>query len=330
MSQWLELGRAAAKAAGLCARIAPGEDVLVLADTGADESVVRAFAIAAAAEGGNVQVLLSETQPEINREPTASVAAAMSLSAVVLDLTSQYFIHTDAYQVARDHGARILCASGMTPDMMVRLVDRVDYQAMAALGQEVTDVFGRGATCVLESGSSHHLTMQLDGRPALLRDGMLEGPGDLDYLPGAQMSLAPVEESVEGSVLVDLTAYPPVPRLSAPIVVEFRGGILVGATGSPEAREWFSWLGKFGDEKMFRVAHISVGFNPKAQPSGRILEDERVRGCFVIGLGSQMRHLGGRLGRAASHSDLVVTSGTVYIDEKPICRGGVFGQELGG
>ena len=164
MSYWLELGRAASKAARVCAKIVPGEAVLVLADTAAEEAVVRAFAVAAASEGGKVHVLVSETQPEINREPSAAVAAAMKLSDVILDLTSQYFIHTDAYQAARDHGARILCASGVSVDMIVRLVDRVDYVSMAALGQRVTDVFGSGACCRVESGDGHVLNMALSGR----------------------------------------------------------------------------------------------------------------------------------------------------------------------
>jgi leucyl aminopeptidase (aminopeptidase T) len=330
LSQWLELGRAASKAARVCARIVPGEAVLVLADTAAEEAVVRAFAIAAASEGGKVHVLVSETQPEINREPAAAVAAAMKLSDVVLDLTSQYFIHTDAYQAARDHGTRILCASGVTVEMLVRLVDRVDYVSMAALGQRVTDVFGRGACCRVESGNGHVLTMALGGRPALLRDGMLEGAGDLDYLPGAQMSLAPVEETIEGSIQVDLTAYPPVPKLSGPFVAEFRAGRVVSATGCAQGNDWMAWLGRFGDDQLFQVAHISVGFNPMARPSGRILEDERVPGCFVIGFGSQMRHLGGRLGKAASHSDLVVTGATVRVDQNVVCRGGRFEQNAGG
>jgi leucyl aminopeptidase (aminopeptidase T) len=323
MMRLMEVSRAARKGVVECARLEPGENVLILADTAIDRGMVDAFANAAYAHGGDTQVMVFETRPDINVEPPRAVAAAMAASDLVIDLTSQYFIHTVAYQKVRDGGARILCATGISEDMLVRLVGSVDYAAMASLGHRVTQRFVRGHECRVETGQGAVLTMQLGGRPAWLRDGILGGKGDLDYLPGAQMSIAPIEESVEGVILIDGTAYPPVKLLASPMELEYQHGRLVRAEGGAAAA-WMQWLGKFSDPKMFFVGHVSVGLNSAAKLSGAILEDERLPGCFDIGMGSQMKHLAGRLGKAASHSDVVATAPRILVDGELLADRGQF------
>jgi 2,5-dihydroxypyridine 5,6-dioxygenase len=318
------LALAIEKAVLECARVRTGEQVLVLADTAIDLALVTAFAGAAQGVGAESQFMVFAIRAEINQEPPASVAAAMAASDVIIDLASRYFIHTDAYLRAREAGARILCASDISPDTLIRLVSGVDYAAMSALGERVRAAFEGAAVCTVESGDGCVLTMRVEGRPAFLRDGITEGPGDLEYLPGAQMSIAPVEESVEGAIIVDGTAYPPIGPLSEALRLEFRGGRLAEVTGGSAARQWWEWLARFQDPKMFQVAHISVGLNPRAELHGQIIEDERLLGCFDIGMGSQMPHLRGRLGKAASHSDVVATRPTIRLDGRDVARAGRF------
>lgn len=99
---------------------------------------------------------------------------------------------------------------------------------------------------------------------------------------------------------------------------------MVEVVGGSSARQWWEWLGKFGDPKMFQVAHISVGLNPLAELRGQIIEAERLPGCFDIGMGSQMPHLGGCLGKAASHSDVVATQPAISLDGRLVASAGRF------
>jgi leucyl aminopeptidase (aminopeptidase T) len=320
----LGLSQAIDKAVLECAAVRAGEKVLVLADEAIDLALVTAFADAARRAGADSQFMVFATRAEINLEPPAAVAAAMAASDVVIDLTSRYFIHTNAYLEAREAGARILCASAITPDTLIRLVRGVDYSAMSALGQRVTDAFSAASICRVETGDGCILTMSVRGRPAFLRDGVTEGRGDLEYLPGAQLSIAPVEDSIEGDILIDGTAYPPVGPVGEPLRLGFRGGRLVEALGGPSASSWWAWLSRLGDPKMFQVAHISVGLNPLAELRGQIIEDERLPGCFDIGMGSQMPHLMGSLGKAASHSDVVATNPTISLDGRIVASQGRF------
>lgn len=185
MMESTELSLAIQKAVTECARVRAGERVLVLADTAIELELVTAFTDFARGTGAESQLMVFATRAEINLEPPAAAAAAMAASDVVIDLTSRYFIHTNAYLRAREAGARILCASAISPDTLIRLVSGVDYAAMSELGQRLTDAFAAASVCRVETGDGCVLTMSVEGRPAWLRDGIADGPGDLDYLPGA-------------------------------------------------------------------------------------------------------------------------------------------------
>ena len=320
----MELARAAHKAVHHCARLTPGENVLVLADSIVDRGLVDAFASAAYALGGETQVMTFETRPEINREPPKAVAAALAAADLVLDLIQQYIIHTSAYWRAREGGTRILCGTGITEEMLIRLVGGVDYDELVRLGARLMAVFSAGAECRVETGEGDVLTMTLTGRPQVMRDGLLDGPGDLDYMPGAQLSSAPIEESINGTIVIDGSAYPPVGAVGAAIRVFYRDGRVVDVQGGPAAARWHAWLTRFDDPNMFCVAHISIGMNPAARHTGNILEDERVAGCFVLGHGSQMPHFKGKLGRASSHTDLVAVAPRILVDGQVVAEGGQF------
>ena len=73
---------------------------------------------------------------------------------------------------------------------------------------------------------------------------------------------------------------------------------------------------------MFKIAHFSYGFNPGAQLSGKILEDERVFGCVEIGIGSQVPSF--EVGPAAAHTDGIMLNPTVILDGKAIEEQGRF------
>jgi leucyl aminopeptidase (aminopeptidase T) len=320
----MELARAAHKALQLCAKLKPGENVLVLADSIVDRGLVDAFANAAYALGAETQTMVFETRAEVNREPPRAVTAAMGASDLVVDLLTQYIIHTDAYLRVRQGGTRILCGTGITEDMVIRLVGGVDYDELLRRGRRLVEHFIAARECRVETGGGAVLTMTVAGRPPLLRDGLLDGPGDLDYMPGAQLSLAPVEETINGVLEVDGSAYPPVGLVGASIHVTYEKGRVVKVAGGPAGGLWRDWLNKFNDPKMFCVAHVSIGMNPAGRLTGNILEDERVAGCWVIGHGSQMEYFKGTVGKASSHSDVVAVRPTISLDGRIIVAQGQF------
>jgi len=318
----MELTRAVFKTLKDCARLKPGESVLILADTLADYEIVTKFGEVAHALGAEVSVMVYEAREEVDIEPPRPVAAALSNADLVVDLVTKYIIHTDSYLRARKNGVRILCGTGITQDMLIRMVGQVDYSIILESAKRVKDMFDTSRRCEIRTKEEHLLTMKLGDRPVLIRDGVLEGAGDLDYIPGAQVSLAPLEETIEGSIVVNGTIYPPIGRLNKNIILRFKEGKLINIEGGSEADIFRRWLKSFNDPKMYYVAHISIGLNPKARISGNILEDERIAGAFVLGLGSQMEYFKGNIGKASAHSDSVVLGANVLLDGKYLVRDG--------
>jgi leucyl aminopeptidase (aminopeptidase T) len=95
-------------------------------------------------------------------------------------------------------------------------------------------------------------------------------------------------------------------------------GYVTGIEGGAQARTFERWLARFDNRQMYRLAHLSFGFNPGVKGiTGRIVEDERVFGCLDIGIGPQ--NLG-----APSHTDGIILRPSILADGVEIEKDGVY------
>jgi len=107
-----------------------------------------------------------------------------------------------------------------------------------------------------------------------------------------------------------------------------KNGAITEVKGSVEAKIFEQWLAHFNDPNMYRIAHYSLGFNPGVtQPTGRIVEDERVFGCIEMGIGSQGAQIMGKTWSAASHTDGVVFNPTILLDGVAMEKEGIYQLE---
>ena len=84
-------------------------------------------AAAAHAVGGEADLLIYKTQKEVDMEPPSHVVATMRESDVIISFPLIYILHTKAYIEALKAGARILELTGMDPEIMIRLIRKVNY-----------------------------------------------------------------------------------------------------------------------------------------------------------------------------------------------------------
>ena len=165
--------------------------------------------------------------------------------------------------------------------------------------------------------------MEMGNRPAVLRDGMVVEPGEIDYFPGAQVSFAPLELTMKGRVTINGAISPPIGQLHQTVEISFEKGKIVDFKGQTEADQWKKWLDSQEDPKMFCIAHVSIGLNPNAALRGFIIEDERVKGSVTFGIGSQMPDFKGSTGIAKTHSDAVTLMPTVTLDGRKVVDRGL-------
>lgn len=302
-----------------------GENILIYADTAADKQVVDSIAEAAHLAGGVVCLFWYETRPEVGIEPPKPLAAAMKTSDVVIELAEKYLIHTKSYHEALRAGSRNLCLTGMTPGMMVRCIGNINYPRMVELGDALAKLLQEGDKMRITTPAGTDLTSQIGNRPVFHNSGIISKPGQQSFL-GGQVSWAPIEESINGTMVFDGSLWPPeeLGLLKMPMVFEIEKGEVKSIKGDNEAKVLEKWLRSFDDLNMFKIAHFSYGFNPGARLSGTILEDERIFGCVEMGIGSQRPRFKGTVGSAKAHTDGVMLNPTVTLDGEVIERDGEF------
>jgi 2,5-dihydroxypyridine 5,6-dioxygenase len=324
MYNW-DLKKSAAAVIERMCNVAVGEDVLIYADTSASAEVVESLAEAAYIKGGIVSALWYETRPEVAMEPPAPLAAAMKAADVLIELAEKYLIHTEAYHEALKAGSRNLCLSGMTPEMMIRCIGRIDYDRMVELGDLMAQLLRSADLMRIETPAGTDLEFRIGGRPVFHNSGVISKPGEQSFL-GGQVAWAPLEETINGVLVFDGSVWPPeeIGLLRTPIRMEIEKGTVKTVSGGAEAQLFERWLGSFNDANMFKIAHLSYGLNPGARLTGKILEDERIFGCIEVGLGSQRPRFKGRVGRAKAHTDGIMLNPTVSLDGKLIESEGKF------
>ncbi len=315
-----EVARAARKLVEEVMLVKPGENVLVTVDTAGDRRVAEAVAEAAYAAGAVPTLVVYHTSPTAVVEPPAPVAGAAARAQVWIELAVAYVLHTDAYRNALAAGCRYICLAGMDVDMLVRCVGRVDYPAMLALGETLRRLVASADEVRVTSPAGTDLIGYNRGRKVRHSGKLADTPGEPIML-GGQISWCPVEETIEGKLVFDGALWPPTElgKLSSPVELTVSRGVITDIRGGAEAQVFKRWLESFRDPDMYRIAHYSLGFNPGVtRPTGRIVEDERVFGCMEMGIGTQGAQIGGLTWQAASHTDGIVLSPSIYLDGQPL------------
>ncbi len=234
----------------------------------------------------------------------------MAAADVWFEFNVAYILYTDARDNAVDAGCRHACYGGMDVEMLVRTIGRVDTPVMNRLGDKLRALSEAATKMRVTTPLGADFTAMIDKDPAPYLGQRKPGQGYSQML-GGQSGFAALPDSINGTMVFDGTVWPPdevgIPK--TPVELTWEDGRITAIEGGSEARVYKRWLAGFEHEMMYRIAHISYGFNPGVKRlSGRIVEDERVFGCINIGIGPT------RLG-APTHTDGVMLNASVWADD---------------
>jgi leucyl aminopeptidase (aminopeptidase T) len=288
-----------------------GERVLVITDRGRDVMAGRFLEVAR--KLGYAAELLTIPIPAVHgAEPPPPVAEKMLASDVILAVTTMSLSHTRARACATENGARIATMSGVSDDILRRFQD-VDLARMKARTNALADILDRGSEVLLSSTRGTHLSFSIDGRIAHGRKASIfDRPGYWGNIPCGEAFIAPIEDSVEGRLVVD-ASIAGIGLLDGDAIVDIRGGKVVDVDGGNAARRFFSML---DDPRKRQVAEFGIGTNDRAQITGTTIEDEKVLGTCHIGFGRN-RFFGGT-NEVDFHVDCVVRAPTIAVDGRTI------------
>ncbi|MDI6773455.1 MAG: hypothetical protein QME77_12860, partial [bacterium] len=227
---------------------------------------------------------------------------------------------SNAYRRAMERGARYICLSGVDADLLVRSVGQIDYPGVIALGEKLLALVAKAKVVRLTNSAGTDLSADNGGRFVRHSGKLADTPGEPIML-GGQISWCPLEGTISGRVVVDGTIWPPaeVGLVRSPVTLNIESGVVKSLEGGTDARIYERWLAAFNDPNMYRVAHYSLGFNPGVRkPTGRIVEDERMFGCFTMGIGTQGQQMKATTWKASAHTDCVLPAPTIHLDGEPL------------
>jgi len=325
--RWGEFGEMAVRKMG---QVKPGESLLILADTRTDMEIAEACLIAGINAKADAQMLvipwmaLSDTR-ELNRVTIGAIRE----SDVIVGLCETMFIATETTTAARKNGTRIAATfvSGME-DFAIDGIVNVDYDKMIASANKAIKLWENADICRVTSTAGTDISFGMKGRPALLGDGMATVPGEADFFPGVSIANAPIEETINGTIVIDGN-IPPGRLVNEPVTCRIEKGVIVEITGGVDANSLKDEFDKTQDPIAKHICHFTLGLNPQAKTTGHLHQDEHVLGAVTFGSGSQDPDFKGNVPPSKVHFDVVLPSSTIYLDGVIMCENNRLNPELG-
>ena len=308
-----DLGPAVDTVINRCLAIKPGEETLVIADSGT-RAIGEALRDGAAAIGSDAVLMIMEPREVHGNEPPRTVAAALAACDVFIAPTTRSLSHTVARKRASEAGARGATMPGVTEDMLARVM-AVDFDTMAARSDALARLLSEATTAHLSCPRGSDFTLDLTGRQGIPDDGELTERGAFGNLPCGEGFISPI--GGEGQIVVAATlASLGIPE--DPVTLSVEGGRLIAAEGrrGPEFLALLRAAGELGTN----LAELGIGTNDRAQLTGSVLEDEKILGTVHVAFGASAG-IGGTVS-VPIHLDVVVLDPTLDVDGRRVLEQG--------
>ena len=285
---------------------------LVVADTETSPLISQSMAGVLSTLGVEPTVSIIQEQDAPNMEPPAQVGEAAKHPDVIVNLGTHALLHSDAMQDAiHDRDVVYLYLADTTEDYFTRGAVEADPAALDEFTDRVHDVLRTGDHVHVTTPQGTDVTFRVDPDRRFPLTGY----------PAGEAPMCPVEESVDGTVVVD-SYMMGVGLVEDPIVWEVDAGWIEEIRGGREAQVLRDVIDEHGDENSRWIAEFSMMTNPHARPNGIYIEHLSVGGGTHFALGNG-QSLGGRYD-SSIHLDGAQLEPTVRVDGETIIEDGEF------
>lgn len=295
----------------------PEDKVCILADTNRNKEIFDYFYAAASSICPSTFAVIIKPgfggHGEKSREPDPMIVEILKQCDFVIDMPSNHWCYTDAYNEVLDAGTKIVLTSE-DEDLLYRLVPRKDIMERTRRAAKIlTDC----KEFRIKSDLGTDLVMSLEGRKCNAQSAAVDDEYRWDNYPSGITEIAPIENSLNGTMVI-APGDPIVEldrRVSEKIVCTFKDGSLVDIQGGMEAYYLKEWLDQWNDPNVRTVAHTGFGTDPRAiLTSGEAMDWESYEGGINLALGANFaRFLGGE-NRARAHMDIILLNSSCWAD----------------
>ncbi|MBD3259217.1 aminopeptidase [Candidatus Woesearchaeota archaeon] len=292
-----------------CMGIMNGEKLLIIADTKTQKLGFFFYENASVLSkdiGFTVDLEIIEPTATDGAEPPKEVADLMKMYDIELFLTSNSMTHTDARRNASRNGARIASMPGITKEMIKRTL-MADYNKVAELTEKFAKNIDGKNKIHIRTKKGTDLMLSMKNRSFEQDNGIYVDEGSCGNLPAGEVCGAPVENSANGTLVID-GSMAPFGKVKE-IKLKFKDGKVVSIVGD-HSEELSKYLKTDNDRT---IAELGIGTNMNAKLTGNVLEDEKILGTIHIAIGDNTSYPGGK-NKSSIHFDGVVLEPTLLAD----------------
>lgn len=304
----------------ICGVVGIGEKVVIATDT--DKLQIADIIAKACIERGAEPITLSMI-PRKNHgeEPPIPFAATLREADVVFAVTSFSLFHTNARIEACKKGVRWVNLPDFSMQMLREGGLFVDFHKQRVKAEKIGQILSSGSSVRVITDKGTNIQFSIAGRDAIVESGISDKPGMVNSPPDIECSIAPLEGTAKGKILIDGSiVLPGLGPLKENVILRILGGSVIEIEGSEEAILFKKILKSAQEKEVYNIGEFGIGLNPKCKICGSMLEDEGVYGTIHFGIGDN--HTMGGCVEASMHTDVVVKNPTVFIDEKMVIKSG--------
>lgn len=237
----------------------PGETCLIITDT-AYTPVYSEACFGAAYDLGAEVVKI--TLPFNNPLPEKGWGAAMLESELIVYSTTHKLHYSEEMRSALNNGARSLMV--VQPlHTMERLKADSEVIRRTKAG---ASLLKEANTIRIQSDAGTDLVMDRGNRPALAHYGVADEPGHLDFWGVGIVETAPIEGTVEGTMVLDIgdQFFYMGRYVQSPVKIRFKEGRVVDIKGGIDAFLIKKHIESYEDENAWMAGHMSWGTDKRA------------------------------------------------------------------
>lgn len=311
--RWSQFGEYVVKE---MAKVQPGENLLILGDTWTDMDILNACMIAGMNLGAKTDMYIIPRMDHTCTDELSDMAeAAFCKADVIVAMCETMFVEKQATKAARKTGTRIVSTipRGME-DFAIDGTVSVDYPGLIELSRKIAAKWSATKNCRVTSELGTDISFSMVGRPTDVGDGIADKPGECDFFPGPDVNIAPIESTINGTIVVDGCIEPGSRLVKSPMTLKIEKGLITSIEGGQDANMFREALASVHHPAAYALCHYTLGMNPVAVAGNSMHETEHIFGAVTFGFGDQDPAFQGTVGEAPIHSDVVCLSPTIYLD----------------
>lgn len=303
-----------------CGNLQKGENLVILTDIKQPISISLAlFEAANEIEANPIIINMNPVAPAGDLlEP---INAALKAADLIITPTSTSLYHSKGIREAYSEPnlARVIALSEITEDALINGGMMADFKGLKPLVEKLATYYDKGETIRYQTPAGTDLKASISRRAAYWISGVADKPGMLLALPTTEVYIAPVEDTVEGTIIVDASCSGGVGLVDEPIILTVEKGKIVKIEGGLAAAKLRNKLADVNSPLAYQIAEFGLGLNPECRVIGTT-EDEGRYGTCHIGIGSNVGF--GGVNNVPIHLDVIMWKPTVTIDNEIIFKDG--------